>query len=521
MFVYLNPTNTMKKVLLSLTFAAASLIALAQPGRYRTEIFTSYDVHRDSIYAKNYSVLTGTPTLIDLKMDIYLPPASDTLSKRPLIIYLHTGNFLPKYVNQSPVGDNRDSAVVEMCKQFAKRGYVVVAPKYRQGWNPQGSTMDIRRGTIMQATYRGIQDAKAAIRYMRKYATEFKVDTGRIVLGGQGTGCYISLAAATLDRINETRYPKFINTTTSQPYIDTAVLGDIDGILPAAINNPNNVGYSSKFHAEFSLGGAMGDIDWMETGEMPMIGFHVSTDPFAPDTSGMTIVPVLNLPIIPVDGNRNIIRKANQLGNNNVFKNAGYNDPYTLAANINNEGWEGYYRFHVAPGGPQSAPWDWWDSATVVAVGAPTLMAFNPSLTLPQAQAAAAGYHANSLLTNQMMSRTKAIAYIDTVQNYLAPRLMTALKLPGSGQWLGAPISNFAGGVNLFPNPAGNQFNIYADAGINEIEIFDLTGRSVYSSTFAVATESINLSREGLKNGVYFVKVGTTSGQTTLKLILN
>ena len=39
----------------------------------------------------------------------------------------------------------------------------------------------------MQAVYRGMQDAKAAVRYMRKNAALYGVDTGRIVMGGQGT----------------------------------------------------------------------------------------------------------------------------------------------------------------------------------------------------------------------------------------------------------------------------------------------------------------------------------------------
>ena len=112
----------MKRNLLStiiLLFAASRIFGQ----RYLNEVFTSYQKVKDSVYATNYEVLTGSPVLKGLKCDIYLPPASDTSTSRPLIILLHTGSFLPRYVNQNPTGDKSDSATVEMCERFAMRGF--------------------------------------------------------------------------------------------------------------------------------------------------------------------------------------------------------------------------------------------------------------------------------------------------------------------------------------------------------------------------------------------------------------
>ena len=74
-------------------------------------------------------------------MDIYEP--TDGSTKRPLIIYLGTGSFLPRYINKTPTGAKDDSATAEMCRQFARKGYVVASISYRQGWNPTSQDVKI------------------------------------------------------------------------------------------------------------------------------------------------------------------------------------------------------------------------------------------------------------------------------------------------------------------------------------------------------------------------------------------
>ena len=54
-----------------------------------------------------------------------------------------------------------------MCKRFAKKGYVAVAVDYRLGWNPISTSADVRRSTLIQAAYRGLQDTKTAVRFLR------------------------------------------------------------------------------------------------------------------------------------------------------------------------------------------------------------------------------------------------------------------------------------------------------------------------------------------------------------------
>src|SRR5690606_29502488 len=105
----------------------------------------------------------------------------DTETARPLVLYFHTGNFLPFRnpanpsqlgFNNSCGGERTDSAAVEICTRLAKMGYVVASVDYRLGWNPLASTDVARRFGIINAAYRGVQDARTAIRYFRKSVAE-------------------------------------------------------------------------------------------------------------------------------------------------------------------------------------------------------------------------------------------------------------------------------------------------------------------------------------------------------------
>ncbi|MEZ5067263.1 MAG: hypothetical protein R2847_01675 [Bacteroidia bacterium] len=63
----------MNRYLLSLTSAALLTVGTTSVNaqRFLTEVFPSVNVTTNVVYAQNYEVLTGTPVLKDLKMDIY------------------------------------------------------------------------------------------------------------------------------------------------------------------------------------------------------------------------------------------------------------------------------------------------------------------------------------------------------------------------------------------------------------------------------------------------------------------
>ena len=173
--------------------------------RYLKPTFAKVNVQA-AAYGKNYTVIfvpqTGKMFGQPLGMDVYTP-AGDTETKRPLVIYLHTGNFLPTPQNGSPSGSFRDSTAVEICTRYAKMGYVVASADYRTGWNPVDTSQQRRISGLINAAYRGVQDARTCVRFFKEKATTFGVDTTKIMMIGQGTGGYITLACASLDKFSE------------------------------------------------------------------------------------------------------------------------------------------------------------------------------------------------------------------------------------------------------------------------------------------------------------------------------
>ncbi len=510
----------------------------AQTGRYLEPVFNEVTVTRDLTYGVNATILlatvVGQAVPEELKFDFY-EPADDTSTARPLVLYFHTGNFLPSILNQTTSGTRGDSINVEIATRLAKMGYVVAVCSYRLGWNPTAPTQPERALGLIQAAYRGVQDARTAIRYFKRSVAEqgnpFKVDTSRITLWGEGTGGYITLATATLDRFSEiittTNPPgKFLtdldgNPATLEPMVNELWFGNLHGTsvgvlpvnfgpLPAGdtLCYPNHVGYSSDFQLCVNMGGALGDISWLEAGDVPMISYHVPTDPNAPYVDAVLIVPTTGDPIIQVQGSYAVAQKANQLGNNTVFDNI--NDSWkTLAqersATVGHPYQEGLYPF-IRPtnqfGRQEGSPWSWWDPVYWGAIPHPS---------------GAGSYHFIGLLGNATMSPAQGRAYTDTIIGYFAPRAYAALNLTSSTNEL-VPANSV--GLKAFPNPAGQEVLLQTDAKypMQDIQLFDMNGRLVQMYR-NVQNNLHYIRRDNLPDGVYLARIRLEQGIVTQKII--
>ncbi len=506
-----------------------SSAAFAQT-RYLDPVFTDVEVTQNVKYGTNISVLTGAPMAIDLVMDVY-EPEGDTLAERPMVLFATSGNFLPRIVNGGPTGTIRDSVAVEICTRLAKMGYVAVSFYYRQGWNPISTDQNVRTSTILQAAYRGIQDARNVVRYFHADAdtggNDFRVDTSRIAIGGNGTGGYVALGAGYLNDFNEVLLPKFFNfdSTPPQPYVVEAFHGNVLGTNTTPLNLPNYVGYSSEIDFVFNLGGAMGDSSWVNAGEPPCVSFHTPLDPFAPYKTGPVIVPTTGDFVVEATGSYDVVRKANELGNNQIFIDANLQDPFTMRANELNDGYEGLFPFDrpFTPGDlpcgipgfslalvPEGSPWDWWDEAAFIAAWDAV-----PGQTVPGIVA-----NCNSKTSNPDMSPTKARTYIDTVMAYLMPRMILALGIDTSSN---VSIDNalLAQQLQLFPNPASSSFTVRITEGLNairDIQVLDITGRVVISRSNLRAKET-EIGLESLTPGLYFVQIRATDGAVTTRKV--
>ena len=516
---------------LLLLFVAFATLQLNAQTRFLDEVFSEVEVTYDVPYAENISILRF-PTIdtIPLTMDVYQPKNDTTetgeqVMNRPVVLYFHTGSFLPQYINGQITGGKLDSTLVEICTRLAKTGYVAIAVDYRQGWNPVSTDQDTRTSTLLQAAYRGIHDGRACVRFLRKNAIEentYGIDTSRIVAWGQGTGGYLSLGMAYLSdydtEIAGLASGKFIGQDLN-PYVIPQIHGDIYGEQPAALNIPNHVGYSSEIHLAVNMAGALGDIEWIDSGEPPMIAFHPALDPFAPFADGPVIVPTTGDFVVNVSGSRTAVAKANAVGNNdimapaneeanvlnaiiNAYKPIPFQFPGQSATTL---GEDNCYTF-LTPG-PESGPWDWWNK--------PFLDVYIPAFNAAAGTDISADtLHNNGLLTNPDMSKEKALRYIDTVMMYFKPRAFLALDLMDPFvNTEEAIILDQEVNLKIGPNPAQEAIFIQTNANhrIQDLELYDMNGRLVRSH-YNIDTNSFTLQRQSLLPGLYVVKMRFKEG---------
>lgn len=483
----------MKKrlLLIAMLVMAATMPALAQ--RYLTEIFSSTSTTANVVYGANITVITGQPQLDSLRMDIYTP-MGDTAANRPVIFIAHTGSFLPYPLNGGCTGSRSDYNIVQTCQKFAKRGFVAVAISYRLGWNPVGN-QETRTGTLLNAAYRGIQDMRTAARYMRLTAANgnpYGIDVDKFVAGGFGTGGYISLGSGYLDSYDEINLSKFLNSQGNS-FVDTSLSGDPEGKWQRPLNISNHASQSSAFQFIWNAGGAIGDSSWMEAGEPPVSALHVPNDPFAPYDFGAVIVPTTGDFVVNVSGSKGVTRRAEALGINASVNAGVYSDPVSVAAASASGGVESL--FPLRRPGVEAGPWEYWDTTVC------------PN-------------NANSLATNPDMSQSKADAYIDSTVQFLAPRIVCALGLPGCTT-VGTTEPTAANSVYVFPNPSVGTLNVrsqVAGAPILSVELLDLNGRLVKSIAGNKSME-VRLE-ERVAPGMYLVRVQTAKGIVTKKVVM-
>ena len=201
-----------------------------------------------------------------LRMDVSIP-ANDTppTCGRPLLIAIHGGAFMG--------GSKSTGAPPFLMKEFAQRGYVTASINYRLGMFQTASAINCNipnwnclnmadTAEWYRAVYRGMQDAKGAIRYLLNQKDSLKIDPKNIFVVGESAGGFIALATAFIDdtlekhpscyAINTVARPNAIyespclvstghTTSLSALNLSRPDLGSIHGDL-----NPTSVNYTIK-----------------------------------------------------------------------------------------------------------------------------------------------------------------------------------------------------------------------------------------------------------------------------------
>lgn len=521
----------MKKVnLLLLIFVTLLNFSVnGQSVRYLDTVFTSVKVDSNVAYGTNYSIIgiitqqTTHTTPQVLRCNVHTP-VGDVETKRPLVLMFHTGNFLPKAITKVSNGAKEDSLPSTICRQFAHRGFVAASCTYRLGWNPADPSQDGRVSMLINAAYRGFQDARTAIRYFKANAALYNIDTNRIIVMGNGTGGYITYGASVADqyiKMVQTKYDanKFIDNRTGNPmvieklptgYVNSDVEGRNLGTVPAGVAGPppggdtlclpNNLAPSSKFQLAINLGGAIGDVSWIDANTPPMISFQTPYDqnaPYVDETLRVQTSPGTFLPIVRVQGAGWVQRRMDTLGLNNAFKGkiiAKY-DPYKSIFDARNGG-------NVAGLFPvlgdtisDSTPWDF--------VGPTDAFASSIYISAPRS------------------SRERALRYVDTIMKVITPRICIVLNLPCKGVVTSTEdlLNSSTTKLTIAPNPAQDYIMFESEVynPMRSIEIYDMSGRLVKQAT--VENHSFNMMRGTLPTGMYIAKVKFEGGILSKKLV--
>jgi len=222
--------------------------------RYIDSVFSQSKVSNSTLYrTANNSV--GIPQ--SLYFDFY-EPANDTVRTRPLVIVMHGGAFV------KGAGGRDDGFSKFTATYLAKKGYTAASIDYRCEEILQliagGKAMD-------KAAYRAIQDTRAAVRFFKKNANVYKVDTGKIFLCGYSAGAIMAL--------------NNIHITGNE---FTSIMVDTNGM--GGLEVGDDLEYSSSVNGSVCFAGAVRDTAWIKSNAPPSICFHGTVDATVPYESG-------------------------------------------------------------------------------------------------------------------------------------------------------------------------------------------------------------------------------------------
>ena len=121
-------------------------------------------------------------------LDAYLPPDSDQRDKRPAVVFMHGGSW--------QTGDKRGDNIVKYATELSTRGYAVFSVSYRLTgayWSQESK----------KALYDAQEDFRAAIRFVRSNADDYRLDTDKIIASGASAG---AITAMYLSYAKEAQY---------------------------------------------------------------------------------------------------------------------------------------------------------------------------------------------------------------------------------------------------------------------------------------------------------------------------
>jgi hypothetical protein len=193
----------MRKIVLTLCVV---LIGVLNPLQAQNYVDTVYSIQ--SISNLEYGTATAfagqsTNLFLDVSFPINAPLPE---CGRPLVLIIHGGAFI--------AGSKDDAGIVALRNDFAKRGFIAASINYRLGffqtdlnlncnipnWNCLNAADEAE---WIRAWYRGVQDAKGALRFLLNQSKAFPIDASRVCILGESAGGFIAMGVAYLDQESE------------------------------------------------------------------------------------------------------------------------------------------------------------------------------------------------------------------------------------------------------------------------------------------------------------------------------
>lgn len=497
----------LKKLLFYLVILLITNTLFAQNYRYTEDQFTSVSVIEDVIYGNAPFVndLLGVESITtnqDLLMDIYLP-VGDPHTLRPAIIFAHGGGFV--------IGNKQHDDMVALCETYAKKGYVTISIDYRQRFFVVGN---INMHAI-RAVYRGIQDGKTAVRFMRANAATYGIDPSKIYFAGSSAGAFIGLHGIYMDEASEkpSQAGQLNYSNATIPFFHTAPdLG--------ALDVGENLSEKGEADAVVSLWGAIQNTDLIKiSDDEPVLLIHGHDDIVVPFNSGPPFsVPLLN----NVEGSNLIKNRLDAIGltnnetyfvegeghefygvTNGAFLGSGGNAYWNIIVNrITSFIWDQHkpvvdfnsltngltVDFTDSSSGALSWFWDFGDGATS------TMQ--NPNHTY----VVDGDYDVKLYVENDILSWNEITKTVN-------PETLT--------------VETFNGlDFNYYPNPVTNilNFNFQKNEKSIVIKIHNTLGQLVAENRFNDRL-SINLNVDNLAADMYFITVKTNTKVSQIKIM--
>jgi acetyl esterase/lipase len=455
----------------------------------------TYDSTYNVVYGTAVNFNGGTDTLM---MDIYTPRCNDPqqISRRPLLLVIHGGAFVE--------GSKNDPSVTYISKEFAKRGYVTANINYRLGFvsDDTARTCNYPNYNCVYATdtaewyrayYRGIQDAKGALRYMINRNQFYRIDTSNIFVMGESAGAFIALGVALMDTLIEKPAPtgaiaaapnpdaSTLNCsynaaqTFSQPSVARPDLGPPNGNI-----EPTTIDYTIKAVGNI-FGGMLTDLLQYRQANTPapaIYSFHQPCDPVVPIDQGR-VYQYLNwcftngygcLGI----GNTPVVKGSRAISNLNTTNSYGY----TIQNDFTSTNF----------------PFNYW---------------FGPGSCLDQVNNPCHDYD------NAALRETNLAAFFAGHVNTF-PVCDTGSVTVGLEP---LPAGTFS--VNVFPNP----FTDVLEADLQSpapatFTLTDMAGRELLRGTLQPGRNRLPL-QAGMPQGIYLLRITAANGQTCLRRIVH